>query len=87
MILMKFSGQQWRQTENRLMDVGWEQGRGEGEMYGESTLCKIANGNLLYGSGNSNSSSVTTLEGWDVEGDGREVQEGGDICISMADSC
>ena len=27
------------------------------------------------------------LEGWDVEGDGREVQKGGDICIAMADSC
>ena len=27
------------------------------------------------------------LEGFDGEGDGREVQEGGDICISMADSC
>ena len=27
------------------------------------------------------------LKGWDGEGDGREVQEGGDICISMADSC
>ena len=27
------------------------------------------------------------LEGWDGEGDGREVQEEGDICISMADSC
>ena len=26
------------------------------------------------------------LEGWDGEGDGREVQKGGDICISMADS-
>ena len=27
------------------------------------------------------------LEGWDgVEG-GKEVQEGGDMCISMADSC
>ena len=26
-------------------------------------------------------------EGWDVEGDGREVQEGGDICIAMIDSC
>ena len=23
------------------------------------------------------------LEGWDGEGDGREVQEGGDICIPM----
>ena len=27
------------------------------------------------------------LEGWDGEGDGREVQKGGDICIPMADSC
>ena len=26
-------------------------------------------------------------EGWDGEGDGREVQEGGDMCIPMADSC
>ena len=27
------------------------------------------------------------LEGWDGEGDGREVQKGGDICIPMAYSC
>ena len=27
------------------------------------------------------------LEGWDGEGDGREVQRRGDICIPMADSC
>ena len=27
------------------------------------------------------------LEGWDGEGDGREVQKGGDICIPMADPC
>ena len=27
------------------------------------------------------------LEGWDGEGDGREVQKGGVICISMAGSC
>ena len=26
------------------------------------------------------------LEGWDEERDGREVQKGGDISISMADS-
>ena len=26
------------------------------------------------------------LEGWDREGDGRQVQEGGIICIPMADS-
>ena len=28
-----------------------------------------------------------SLEGWDGEGDGREVQKGGDIHIPMADSC
>ena len=27
------------------------------------------------------------LEGWDGVGGGREVQEGGDICILKADSC
>ena len=27
------------------------------------------------------------LEGWDGEGDKREFQNGGDICIPMADSC
>ena len=26
------------------------------------------------------------LEEWDRMGDGREVQEGGDICVLMADS-
>ena len=27
------------------------------------------------------------LEGWDGEGDGRQVQKGGSICIPMADLC
>jgi len=27
------------------------------------------------------------LERWDGEGEGREVQKGGDICIPKADSC
>ena len=27
------------------------------------------------------------LEGWDGEGDGKEAQKEGDICIPMADSC
>ena len=26
-------------------------------------------------------------EGWHGEGDGREFQKGGDICIPVADSC
>ena len=27
------------------------------------------------------------LEGWGREGDGREVQKGGDMCTPMAESC
>ena len=27
------------------------------------------------------------LEEWDGEGDGKELQKGGDICIPMADLC
>ena len=50
------------------------------------TICKIAIGNLLYGSGNSNGLCIN-LEGGDGEEDGREIQKGGDICIPMADSC
>ena len=30
---------------------------------------------------------VCVKRNWDGEGDGREVQNGGDICIPMADSC
>ena len=48
---------------------------------------QTANGNLLYDSGNSKQGLCNNLEGWDWEGDGRQVQEGGDICIPMADSC
>ena len=47
---------------------------------------QIANGNVLCVSGNSNGLCIN-LEGWDGEGDGREVQKGGDIYIPMADSC
>ena len=31
--------------------------------------------------------TLFNIEGWDGEGDGREVQKGGDICIAMADLC
>ena len=54
--------------ENRFMDMGRDGERGgEGEMYGESNMetslpyvKQIANRNLLYGSRNSNRSSVST---------------------------
>ena len=63
-------------------------------MYGESnmenyiTICKIHNQwkfavflrELKQG-------LCINLERWDGEGVGSEVQEGGDICTPMADSC
>ena len=63
-------------------------------MYGESNMetykphvKQIASGNLLYDTVNSYLILYDSLEGWDGVGAGREIQEGGDICISMADSC
>ena len=60
------TGQQWRKRLREKTSGHGEKG-GEGEMYGESnmetyiTMCKIdSQGNLLYGSGNSNRSSVST---------------------------
>ena len=48
----------------------------------------MANGNLLYGSGNSNRGSVSTYrDGMGREVVGEEIQKGGDTCIPMADSC
>ena len=88
-----FPGQQWRNRHREQTYEHAERG-GECEMYGESnmetyiTLCKIDSQReftvclrkLKWG-------SVSTLAGWDREGYGREVQERGDICIPMADSC
>ena len=61
-----FSGQQWR-NRHREQTYGHGERGGEVEMYGKSnmetyiTIYKIdSNGNLLYGSGNSNRGSVST---------------------------
>ena len=42
--------------------------------------------NLLYGR-ELKLGLCNNLEGWDEKEDGKEVQERGDICIPMADSC
>ena len=48
------------------------------------TMCETdTNGNLLYGSGNSNGLCVN-LEGQEMGG---RFKKGGDICIPMAISC
>ena len=36
---------------------------------------------------NLHSALCDNVEGWDAVGGGKEVQEGGDICIPMANSC
>ena len=75
-----------RQTGNRLIDLkaGCRM-NGESSMERYTLTCKIAGGNLVYHSGNSNQGSVTTYGGR-VEG-GREAQLEGDICIPVADPC
>ena len=63
-------------------------------MYGESnmetyiSICKIdSQGEFAVSFRKLKQGLCINLEGWDGEGDGREVQKGGDICIPMADSC
>ena len=45
----------------------------------------------MYDAGNQKSVFCENLEGWDGEGGGREVQEGGDMCVyiytPMVNSC
>ena len=48
---------------------------------------QIASRNLLYDAGSSNPGLCDNLQGWDGVEAGKEVQEGGAICIPMADSC
>ena len=67
---------------------------GEGEMYGKSnmetyiTIRKIGSEReFAIWLRKLRQGLCINLERWDGEGDGREVQEGGDICIPMADSC
>ena len=45
----------------------------------------MASENLLYDTGNPKLVLYDHLAGWDGEGGGKEVQEGGDICILTAD--
>ena len=67
---------------------------GEGEMYGKSnmetyiTTCKIVSQQeFAVWLRKLKQGLCINLEGWDGEGDGREIQKGGNICILMADSC
>ena len=88
-----FIGQQWR---NRHRKETWDMGRGEErvrcmeritcETY--ITICKIdSQREFAVWLRKLKQRLCINLEGWDGEGDGREFQKGGDICIPMADSC
>ena len=74
----------------KRVDIG--RGQERVRLYGESnretfiTICKIDR-EFAVCLRQLRQGLCVNLEGWDGEGDGGEVQEGGDICIPMADSC
>ena len=68
-----------RECEGRMH---WENSK---ETYTLPYVKQRASENLLCDTGSS-ASALGNLEGWDGEGDGRGVQEGGDMCIPVADS-
>ena len=86
-----FTGQQWR-NRHREQTYGHGERGGEGEMCGKSnretciTICKIDSQFAVW-LRKLKQGLCINLEGWAEEGDGREVQKGGDICIPMADIC
>ena len=57
-----------------------------GQRYAKEFVCYIVTGKLLY-SKELRLVLCDNLEGWDEVQGGREVQEGGDMCIPMVDSC
>ena len=88
-----FTGQPWRDRHREHTYVHGER-RGVGEIYGESnvetyiTTCKIdSQWEFAVWLRKLKQGLCINLEGWDGEGDGREIQTGGDICIPIADSC
>ena len=67
---------------------------GEVEMFGKSnmetyiTICKVdSQWEFAVQLRKLKKGLCINLDGWDREGNGREVQKGGDMRIPMADSC
>ena len=88
-----FTGQQWR-NRHREQTYGHGERGGEGEMYGKSNMeiyiniCNIdSQREFAVWLRKLKQGLCINLEGWDGERDGRDFQDGGDICIPMADSC
>ena len=59
---------------------------GKSNMETYTTICKI-DSQWEFPVGLWELKQGNNLEGQDGEGEGREVQEGQDLCIPMADSC
>ena len=85
-----FTGQQWR-NGHREQTYGHGERGGEGEMYGKSdmeiypTMCKIDNQQeFAVWLRKLKQGLCINLEGWFWEGDGREFQKGGEICIPIS---
>ena len=87
------TGQQWR-NRHREQTYGHGERGGEGEMYGKSNMetyiatCKIdRQQEFVVWLRKLKQGLCINLEGWVGEGDGKELQKGGGICVPMADSC
>ena len=88
-----FTGQKWRKR-HREQTYGHGERGGEFEMYEKSnietyiTICKIdSHWEFAVWLRKLQQGLCIKLGGQDGEGNGREVQKGGDICIHMTDSC
>ena len=88
-----FTGQQWS-NRHREQTYGHGERGGEGEMHGKSnmetyiTISKIdSQWEFAVCLRKLKQGLCINLEAWAGEGDGREVQKEGDICIPIADSC
>ena len=85
-----FTGQQWR-NRHREQTYRHADREGESDIYGKSnmetyiTICKIGiQQEFAVWLRKLKQGLYINLEGQDGEGDGREVQKGGDMCIPMA---
>ena len=94
MVLMSlFAGQQWRRRhreqtcEHSGGRRGWD-ALSEEHGYIHMTICKIdSQWEFALWCREFSPVLCDNLEGWDRVGCGKEVQEGVDICIPVADSC
>ena len=67
--------------------VGNQQARGRKSLVSSRDLCLSFLGSLTYDTRNPKPVLFDNIEEWDGEVSGRGVQEGGNICIPVADPC